>query len=76
MLGLWLRSLFFNVGWYAGSAVIAILGAPILLLPRRAVVAEDIRNLQCWSGHDRWLLRRRLDCLVGLPAFPGLLAGL
>lgn len=35
----WLRSLFFNVGWYAGSAVIAIVGSPILLLPRRAVVA-------------------------------------
>ena len=36
---LWLRSLLFNVGWYAGTAVIAIVGCPILLLPRRAVVA-------------------------------------
>jgi 1-acyl-sn-glycerol-3-phosphate acyltransferase len=36
---LWLRSLAFNAGWYAGSIVIALLGSPILLLPRRAVVA-------------------------------------
>jgi 1-acyl-sn-glycerol-3-phosphate acyltransferase len=39
MLGLRLRSLFFNVGWYVGTAIIAIVGMPILLLPRRAVVA-------------------------------------
>ena len=38
---LWLRSLLFNVGWYAGSAVIAIVGCPILLLPRRAVVHQQ-----------------------------------
>ncbi len=36
---LWLRSLCFNVGWYAGSTVIAVLGSPILLLPQRAVAA-------------------------------------
>lgn len=36
---LWLRSLCFNVGWYAGSLVLAVGGAPILLLPQRAVVA-------------------------------------
>src|ERR1700754_228102 len=34
-----LRSLCFNVGWYAGSVVIALVGSPILLLPRRAVLA-------------------------------------
>src|SRR5262245_40485211 len=39
MLGLRLRSLLFNVGWYVGTATIAIVGMPILLLPRRAVVA-------------------------------------
>jgi|FEC22Drversion2_1045045.scaffolds.fasta_scaffold00280_15 1-acyl-sn-glycerol-3-phosphate acyltransferase len=39
MLGLRLRSLLFNVGWYVGTAIIAIVGMPILLLPRRAVVA-------------------------------------
>lgn len=36
--GLWIRSLCFNVGWYAGSAVIALAGSPILLLPRSAVI--------------------------------------
>ncbi len=48
---LWLRSLFFNFGWYAGSAVIAIVGCPILLLPRRAVVAWSrfwIRFVLAW----------------------------
>ena len=48
---LWLRSLFFNVGWYAGSAIIAIVGSPILLLPRRAVVAWSrfwIRFVLAW----------------------------
>lgn len=39
MIGLWLRSLAFNVGWYVGTTIIAILGLPILLLPRAAVVA-------------------------------------
>ena len=38
-LVLWLRSLAFNVGWYRLRAIIAIAGAPILLMPRRAVVA-------------------------------------
>jgi 1-acyl-sn-glycerol-3-phosphate acyltransferase len=32
------RSLCFNVGWYVGSAIIAVAGSPILLLPRRVVV--------------------------------------
>ena len=40
--------------------------------PRRSVVAEDIRNLQRWTGHDRRSLRRRLV----LPALHGLLARL
>ena len=40
--------------------------------PRRSVVAEDIRNLQRWTGHDRRSLRRRLV----LPALYGLLARL
>src|ERR1700730_4132902 len=37
--------------------------------PRRPMVAEDIRNLQCWTGHRCWLLRRRLV----LPVLLGLL---
>src|ERR1700757_5458168 len=40
--------------------------------PRRPVVAEDIRDLQRWTGHGRGLLRRRLV----RPALPGLLARL
>jgi hypothetical protein len=40
--------------------------------PRRPVVAEDIRNLQRWTGHDRRRLRRRRVS----PALPGLLARL
>jgi hypothetical protein len=39
--------------------------------PRRPVVAEDIRNLQRWTGHRRWLRRRRVS-----PAPLGLLARL
>jgi len=34
-----LRSLLFNVGFYVGSATIAILGLPLLLAPRRWVLA-------------------------------------
>jgi 1-acyl-sn-glycerol-3-phosphate acyltransferase len=37
--GLWLRSFAFNVGWYLGTAIIAIVGLPLLLAPRRWVVA-------------------------------------
>ena len=40
--------------------------------PRRSVVAEDIRDLQCWTGHRCGLLRRRLL----FPALLGLLARL
>jgi 1-acyl-sn-glycerol-3-phosphate acyltransferase len=42
MISLWMRSLAFNVGWYAGTAVIAIVGSPILLMPRRSVVAWSL----------------------------------
>ena len=52
-LALWLRSLCFNVGWYAGSVVIALGGAPILLLPRRAVIAWA----QAWIAFVLWWLR-------------------
>src|SRR5690349_19778764 len=50
---LWLRSLCFNVGWYAGTALIALAGAPILLLPRRMVV----RWAQFWICFCLWWLR-------------------
>ena len=55
---LWLRSLLFNTGWYAGTVVIALAGAPILLLPRRAVVAWS----RLWIRFVLWWL----DLTVGL----------
>jgi 1-acyl-sn-glycerol-3-phosphate acyltransferase len=73
---LWLRSLAFNVGWYAASAIIAIAGAPILLMPRRAVVAWA----KLWITVVLWLLRvtcglsHRLRGLENLPAGPVIIA--
>src|SRR5476649_250459 len=74
--GLWLRSLLFNVGWYAGSAVIAVAGAPILLLPRRAVVAWA----QFWIVFVLWWLEltcrltHRVVGLENLPKGPAIIA--
>jgi 1-acyl-sn-glycerol-3-phosphate acyltransferase len=73
---LWLRSLLFNVGWYAGTAVIAIVGAPILLLPRRAVVAWS----RVWIHFVlAWLrltvgLTHRVTGLEHLPKGPAIVA--
>jgi 1-acyl-sn-glycerol-3-phosphate acyltransferase len=76
MIGLWLRSLFFNVGWYAGTVVIAIAGLPVLLMPRRAVIAwADV-----WVDFCLWWLRitccvtHRLNGLENRPAGPVILA--
>jgi 1-acyl-sn-glycerol-3-phosphate acyltransferase len=75
-LTLWLRSLCFNVGWYAGTAAIAILGMPILLLPRRAVVAWA----KFWIRFCLWWLRltvgltHRLSGWENLPAGPMIIA--
>src|SRR5882724_889477 len=54
---------------HLAKAHMASVGAP----PRRPVVAEDIRDLQHWTGHDRRPLRRRLDRLVCRSALLGLL---
>lgn len=75
-LSLRLRSLCFNVGWYAGSVVIAILGSPILLMPRRAVVAWAVLWIDFILG---WLkLTCRLDHRVvgmeNLPNGPAIIA--
>lgn len=73
---LWLRSLAFNVGWYIGTAVIAVAGMPMLLLPRRAVVAWA----QLWIRFCLWWLRltigldHRLCGLENLPAGPVIVA--
>lgn len=76
MLGLWLRSFLFNVGWYVGTAVIAIVGLPILLMPRRCVIAWA----DFWIDFCLWWLRltcrisHRLHGLENRPAGPVILA--
>jgi 1-acyl-sn-glycerol-3-phosphate acyltransferase len=73
---LWLRSLAFNVGWYLGTAVLAIVGVPLLLAPRRWVVAWA----RLWIVFVLWWLR--LTCglthrVIGrenLPARPAIFA--
>lgn len=76
MLGLWLRSFSFNVGWYVGTTVIAIVGLPILLLPRRAVVAWA----DSWIDFCLWWLRitcrisHRVQGLENRPAGPVIFA--
>ena len=73
---LWLRSLAFNVGWYVGTAVIAIGGSPLLLMPRRAVSAWA----RTWIRFCLWWLdltvglRHRLTGLEHLPKGPVILA--
>jgi 1-acyl-sn-glycerol-3-phosphate acyltransferase len=70
------RSLCFNVGWYVGSAIIAVAGSPVLLLPRRAVVAWA----QLWVAFVLvWLritcrLSHRLTGLENLPQGPAIIA--
>jgi 1-acyl-sn-glycerol-3-phosphate acyltransferase len=73
---LWLRSLCFNAGWYSGSVVIALVGSPILLLPRRAVLAWAT----FWIDFIQWWLRltcgltHRIVGLENLPAGPVIIA--
>jgi 1-acyl-sn-glycerol-3-phosphate acyltransferase len=73
---LWLRSLAFNVGWYAGSAIIAIAGSPLLLAPRRWVVAWA----RLWISFVLWWLRvtcglsHRVVGRENLPAGPVIIA--
>jgi 1-acyl-sn-glycerol-3-phosphate acyltransferase len=73
---LWLRSLAFNVGWYLGTAVIAIVGLPLLLAPRRWVVAWA----RLWIVFVLWWLRvtvgltHRIVGRENLPAGPAILA--
>jgi 1-acyl-sn-glycerol-3-phosphate acyltransferase len=73
---LWSRSFLFNVGWYFGSAVIALVGAPILVLPRRAVVAWSRFWIHFVLG---WLkltvgLTHRIVGLENLPTGPCIIA--
>jgi 1-acyl-sn-glycerol-3-phosphate acyltransferase len=74
--GLWLRSFAFNAGWYLGSALIAIAGSPLLLAPRRWVVAWA----RLWIAFVLWWLRvtcRLSHRVIGrenLPAGPVIIA--
>lgn len=74
--GLWLRSLAFNVGWYLGSTVLAIAGMPLLLAPRRWVVAWA----RLWITFVLWWLRvtvgltHRVVGLENLPKGPVIIA--
>jgi 1-acyl-sn-glycerol-3-phosphate acyltransferase len=73
---LWLRSFAFNVGWYLGSVLIALAGAPLLLGPRRMVVAWA----RLWIAFVLWWLRatcgltHRIVGLENLPAGPAIIA--
>src|SRR6476469_681773 len=73
---LWLRSFAFNAGWYLGSVLIALAGAPLLLAPRRLVVAWA----RLWISFVLWWLRvtcRLTHRVVGwenLPAGPVIIA--
>jgi len=75
-LGPWLRSLAFNVGWYLGSVLFALVGAPLLLAPRRAVVAWA----RAWIAFVLWWLRvtcglsYRVIGLQNLPSGPAIFA--
>lgn len=76
MIRLGLRSFLFNVGWYAGTTIIAIVGSPILLMPRRFVVAWSL----FWIDFCLWWLRitcrltHRVGGLENMPASPVIFA--
>lgn len=76
MIGLRLRSFFFNVGWYIGSTVIAIVGVPILVLSRRVVVAWSHFWIVFCLGWLRLTCRltHRMGGLENLPAGPVIVA--
>lgn len=76
MLGLQLRSLCFNVGWYLGSAIIAVVGLPILLLPRAANIAwADVWIDFClWWVKVTCRITHRVKGVENRPAGPVILA--
>ena len=70
MISLWLRSLSFNIGWYVGTTIIAIVGSPILLMPRRCVVAWSLFWIDFCLGWLRLICRltHRVRGMENLPA--------
>jgi 1-acyl-sn-glycerol-3-phosphate acyltransferase len=71
---LWLRSLTFNLVFYAVTVIIVLAATPLFLLPRRASVWA-MRN---WSHLTMWLLRMiagtRYEIRGALPEGPVLIA--
>jgi 1-acyl-sn-glycerol-3-phosphate acyltransferase len=76
MISLWLRSLAFNVGWYLGSTILALAGSPILLMPRRYVVAWSLFWIDCCLGWLRLTCRltHHISGLENIPAGPVIFA--
>ena len=76
MISLWLRSLAFNVGWYLGTTILAIVGSPILLMPRRYVVAWSLFWIDFCLGWLRLTCRltHRISGLENMPAGPVIFA--
>jgi 1-acyl-sn-glycerol-3-phosphate acyltransferase len=76
MISLWLRSFFFNIGWYVGTTIIAIVGSPILLMPRRCVVAWSLFWIDFCLGWLRLTCRltHRVGGLENMPAGPVIFA--
>jgi len=76
MIERWLRSALFALGWYLGTAVIALVGAPLLLTPRRYVRMWAV----AWTDFTLWWLRltvgltHRICGLEHLPAGPAIIA--
>ena len=76
MIERWLRSALFTSGWYLGTAVIALVGAPLLLTPRRYVRMWAV----AWTDFTLWWLRltvgltHRISGLEHLPPGPAIIA--
>jgi 1-acyl-sn-glycerol-3-phosphate acyltransferase len=76
MIERWLRSALFTSGWYLGTAVVALVGAPLLLTPRRYVRMWAV----AWTDFTLWWLRltvgltHRLSGLEHLPPGPAIIA--
>ena len=76
MISLWLRSFLFNIGWYVGTTIIAIVGSPILLMPRRCVVAWSLFWIDFCLGWLRLTCRltHRVRGIENMPSGPVIFA--
>lgn len=73
---LFVGSLLFNVGWYAWSIILAIVGLPVLLLPAAAVRAYArfwVRGILAWLRVTCGL-RHRISGLENIPPGPVIIA--